>query len=102
VNVFNGSEKSVVEMRTGKQSLWQPLKQVARPDPFYVGLKDLESECRPKAWRDLPGPVISSHLWAGRLPKDLPLGVCLIEIRTRDMFGAQHLGRSVIRVEAAP
>jgi hypothetical protein len=98
VNVFNGSEKSVVEMRIGKGNPWRPLERVARPDPFFAEQKALEAECRPKAWRDLPAPVISSHLWAGELPRDLPSGVQLIEIRTRDMFGGRHMGRSVIRV----
>ena len=84
-NVFAGSEKSVVEMRAGAKGTWRPLERTALPDPFYVELKALEAECRPKAWRDLPVPAVSSHLWAGRLPKDLPPGVHLIEIRTRDM-----------------
>ncbi len=102
VNVFAGSEKSVVEMRTGEGNPWRPLKRVARPDPFYAEQKALEAECRPKAWRDLPGPAISSHLWVGKLSQDLPLGMHLIEIRTRDMFGGRHTGRSVIRVERDP
>jgi len=102
VNVFNGSERSVIEMKVDEARVWRPLERVARPDPFYLQMKGLETECRPKAWRDLPGPAISSHLWAARLPQDLPLGMHLIEIRTRDMFGCQYFGRSVMWVKRAP
>jgi hypothetical protein len=43
VNVFAGSERSVVSMRVGKECEWIPMNQTARPDPLYASLKARES-----------------------------------------------------------
>ena len=99
VNVFAGSEKSIVEMRIGKSTQWVPLERVERKDPFYLWLKALEEEDRPVAWRNLPKAEVSSHLWAGELPADLAKGTYLIEIQTTDMFGQKYQGRRPLRVE---
>src|SRR5690606_4139314 len=53
-NVFNGSEKSVVEMRVGDGE-WQPMEQTREVDPKYARTFELEEAVigNPPAWRKL-------------------------------------------------
>lgn len=99
VNVFAGSNRSVVKMRVGEEAPWVPMERVARADPFYLKLKALEKENRPQAWRNSPNPVKSWHLWTGVLPNKLAEGIHLIEVQTTDMFGQTFVGSRPIRVE---
>lgn len=101
VNVFAGSEKSRVEMRVrGHSDCWTPMRHERRRDPFYLAAKELEeAEPEPPAWR-LPGAGESAHIWVEDLPRDLPEGVHLVEVRTEDMFGRQFLGKRGIRIVA--
>ncbi|MHC4831316.1 MAG: calcineurin-like phosphoesterase C-terminal domain-containing protein [Planctomycetota bacterium] len=98
VNVFGGSERSVVEMRVGAQASWQPLKRVRAKDPGYLKLREAESWLKTPKARKLPEPTPSDHLWQGPLPDNLEKGMHLIEIRTTDMFGRTHKGARAIRV----
>ena len=99
VNVFAGSEKSVVEMRVDNDTPWQPLQRVVRKDPFYSDLFAREARNAPVSLRHLPKPAFSSHLWVGTLPQELPVGAHVIEVRTRDPFGQEYQDRRPIRVE---
>jgi hypothetical protein len=98
VNVYAGSEKSVVEMRFD-DGTWRRLEQVRRPDPFYVALKESEKAERPPNGKTLPGPSGSSHLWTGKLPPTPAKGAHTIQIRTTDMFGHTYDATRVIRVK---
>lgn len=86
VNVFAGSERSVVRFRLDRRGAWTPMQKVNRPDPWYAALyardRGLTSPYRP-----LPAPTNSTHLWEGQLPDDLAAGPHLIEVETTDMFG---------------
>ncbi|HAV61413.1 MAG TPA: metallophosphoesterase, partial [Verrucomicrobiales bacterium] len=44
VNVFNGSEKSTVRMRVGRNGEWITLNKVLEEDPYFVSLKERETK----------------------------------------------------------
>ena len=96
VNVFNGSDRSIVRMRVGRTGKWTTLKKVLEKDPYLIRLKKLEEE-RPKILgRNLPAPKQSDHLWTASLPNNLPVGEHLISVQTEDMWGRIfHASRSI-------
>ncbi len=99
VNVFAGSERSLVEMRVGETGDWIRLAPVRdRVDPAYAELKRLESEYRLPG-RTLPGSMPCPHLWGGHLPANLPRGTHVLYVRTTDMFGQTFLDKRLFRVE---
>ncbi|NLE37130.1 MAG: metallophosphoesterase, partial [Pirellulaceae bacterium] len=89
-NVFNGSERSVVEMRVGGGD-WIAMNKTVVADPAYRALADASG--------NMPRPRPSSHIWAAKLPSGLPPGVHLIEVRTTDMHGRSCTGCRVVRVQ---
>jgi hypothetical protein len=108
VNVFNGSERTRVEMRVPEAGDgWQRLERVERRDPSYVDAFEREAQVKaafdakgePMPWRTLPRPQNCTHLWAGSLPQNLPVGACRIEIRATDMWGRVVTGERTIRVQ---
>ncbi|MCZ6816428.1 MAG: calcineurin-like phosphoesterase family protein [Planctomycetota bacterium] len=99
VNVYAGSERSIVQMRVGKSTPWRPMKAANRPDPFFTAIKASEKGKNPPNGRKLPKADKSTHLWSARLPENLAVGGHVIEVRTRDMFGQTWTARRVIEVE---
>lgn len=98
VNVFNGSEKSVVKMRVGKDGGWVELKKTDEPDPRYVSVREREIAADPEGKRHLNEPVNSAHLWKAKLPAGLKVGAHLVEIEATDDNGTLHRGKRVVRV----
>lgn len=98
VNVFNGSQRSMVEMRFGNGD-WFELERVAREDPYHAAIKRAEESEHPPHGRKLPNVMKSPHIWRGVLPAGPSPGTHLIEVRTTDMFGGTHFGRRIIRIE---
>lgn len=96
-NVFNGTSKSVIEMRIGSGN-WITMSSTTRPDPTYQRIYDQEELVVEKPWRKLPTPKDSSHLWEAMLPADLAPGSHLIEVRASDVFGKTFTGRRIVRV----
>lgn len=103
VNVFNGSERSTVEMQIGDSATWTKLEKKTAFDPVFEKMTQRENSilALSKPWRAMPKPSLSTHLWRGTLPTDLPLGSHLIRIRTTDMHGRTYNGFRVIRVAEA-
>jgi hypothetical protein len=99
VNVFAGSERTRVEMRLGTGGEWIPLAPALRPDPYFLELKRRESQAQPPPARTLPPADPSSHLWAGTLPADPPIGTFALEVRATDMFGEIFTAQRAIRIE---
>jgi hypothetical protein len=99
VNVFNGSEKSKVQIRVGSDGDWITLKKVFELDPSYVALKESEKG-REKSLlnRPLSAPVNSYHLWKFDLPQIPQLGVHRLWVRTEDMYGRTFNASRTIRV----
>lgn len=98
VNVFAGSEKSVVEMRVGAGQ-WVKMENFEGKCPFFVKMKEIEASPKPPTGLKLPNPSNTRHLWKGNLPALLPRGTNAVEIRTTDMFGQVHLDRRTVRVD---
>jgi hypothetical protein len=97
VNVFAGSERSVVEMRVGAGS-WTKMTQFTGQDPFYLQLKELEKATPPPPGRKLPGASMTGHLWKANLPQGLKAGLHAVEVRTTDMFGQTYQERRIVTV----
>jgi len=125
-NVFAGSERCEVRMRLGRDGDWVPMEQVERLDPVYEELVDreqllrrlyVEGQGRPEALEDaqamravnselqpavgltLPTPRETNHIWEAKLPENPEPGYHMIYVRATDMFGQEHEGRRVIRIE---
>jgi hypothetical protein len=94
VNVFNGSERSTVEMTVGESGEWVEMEFAPQIDPLYAKVTERESGQRSS---------VSYHMWEGRLQGNLPPGGHLIRVRTTDMHGQVSTASRVIRVnEGAP
>ena len=99
VNVFNGSEKTTVEMRVGDGE-WTTMERTVAIDPKFQRVFDHEAallELEEK-WRKLPKPKESTHLWRSALPAGLPAGTHRIEIRATDENGRVYEDERIIRV----
>lgn len=97
VNVFAGSERSMVEMRVGDGD-WARMAQFEGKDPYFLKLKELEASPTPPPGMKLPGAANTRHLWKCNLPARLASGTHAVEVRTTDMFGQTYLSRRVVRV----
>ena len=95
VNLFNGSEKSVVKLKVKDRGGWVEMKKVAEADPYYVAMRQRELEANPKA--SLNEPVKSGHLWKVNLPADLKVGSHLLMIEGTDAYGRSHTAQRIIR-----
>lgn len=98
VNVYNGSEKSTVEMAINDSGDWLTLEQAAEVDPFYARLHKSEQGITPPIEPKLTKPKVSSHLWKGILPADLPEGTHLLRVKSKDMHGRTFYGQRSFRV----
>lgn len=102
-NVWNGSERTRVEMRAVRagdlpapEAGWIPLERRAAPDPGYVAAQ-LREASMGSGFRPLPDPIPSPHLWRGPIPP-LPPGAWTLEVRARDWDGQIHHGRHILRI----
>jgi len=88
VNVFNGSEKSVVRFRINGGD-WQSMDRLeeARSPFFQTLFADYNRNATP-----------TNHIWSSELP-ELSIGVHRIEVWTRDMYGQEFTQTKVIEVE---
>jgi hypothetical protein len=99
VNVFNGSERSVTELRVVGVTDWTTLERFSGVDPTYVALRE-RSLTTSGDRRPLPEPRVTHHLWRGPLPAGLPAGQYTLEVRTTDMFGRVDRATRAWTVEA--
>ena len=101
VNVFNGSEKSKVEMQIGESGSWAPMERIVAIDPSFKKLSETENGVEGKSYRNLPKGKNSTHLWQAKLPNGLKPGTHLLRIRTVEMDGDEHVAGRVIRITPA-
>ncbi|KAA0140049.1 metallophosphoesterase [Gimesia chilikensis] len=101
VNVFNGSEKSKVEMQIGESGSWAPMERIVAIDPSFKKLSETENGVEGKSYRNLPKAKNSTHLWQAKLPDGLKSGTHLLRIRTVEMDGDEHVAGRVIRITPA-
>ena len=98
VNVFNGSERSKVDMRLDDQGAWLPMKHMRKEDPQYRAAYERDVKLADNEWMDLPKPGASTHIWGIVLPTGLKPGVHMLCVKTVDMSGREFTSRRVIRV----
>ena len=98
VNVFNGSERSKVELQVGAKGSWVPMQYKQGVDPIFKKLSETENAVKEKKYRNLPKPRKSTHLWHAKLPTGLQPGTHLIRVRTVELDGDKHQSGRVIRV----
>lgn len=101
VNFFNGDEHSNVSLRIAGGD-WMIMDHVREADPKYVRTFEKENlvlQRDEEAWRRLPKPKASSHLWKAMLPANLATGAQLIEVKAVDRHGRVFEDRRIVRVE---
>jgi hypothetical protein len=100
VNVFNGSERSTVEMRIGAGE-WTRMAQVIAPDPKLIKTVEREAAILAQTpnFRKLPEPGPSAHLWQGPIPTGLAPGTHRIDVRATDHWGRVFDSHRLLRVE---
>ena len=99
VNVFNGSERTTVQMRIDGSDEWQTLEKILAEDPRYVALVEQEKLVTPAIEPALAKPGICEHLWTGTLGQ-LAVGQHLIEVRATDMHGRTFESQRIVCVTA--
>jgi hypothetical protein len=102
VNVFNGSERSKVEL-SWDGATWTPMQHTREIDPKYQAVFDAEAAvlAAAKKFRQLPEPKESSHLWKAPLPSQATAGTHVLRVRATDANGDVHQDQRVIRVRGA-
>ena len=100
-NVFNGSEKSQVEMQIGDEGDWIPMTYTKEADPTYLEVVKWEKSLGKIPWRNLPKPGASTHLWKANLPAGLSPGTYFIHVRAKNFASPNVTGRRVIRITPA-
>lgn len=102
-NVFMGLPDARVEFRVA-DGPWQPMQRVAGPDPRLMAenRRDDEAEAL-RGFDRSPEADVSTHLWRGTLPTDLPAGEHLVQVRTTDPWRGELTAQTRYRLdEAAP
>ncbi|MCY1723216.1 calcineurin-like phosphoesterase C-terminal domain-containing protein [Prolixibacteraceae bacterium Z1-6] len=108
VNVFAGSERSVVEMTVSGTDKWIKLGKKDQIDPqsLKVHLLNpyLEKEIEGAALEDILGfkmdyPSVSTHMWEGYLSQDLKPGTYNLSVKTTDMFGQTWTANRIFRIK---
>lgn len=108
VNVFSGSQRSIVEMKVAGREEWIPLDFTPMPDPYNEWMHSLSpfldgrledgSRVDEALGYKMDKPHNSSHIWSANLPADLTTGTHHIMVRTTDMFGREWTGKRIFRV----
>ena len=97
-NVFNGAERTRIEIQIGNRSDWVAMTHSKELDPYVKLLNEQKSKTKPLGWRKLISAKPSTHLWKVILPADLPKAMYLLKVRATNHRGDVVKGRSVIPV----
>ena len=99
-NVFMGQADTRVEYRVGDGD-WRPMRRVDRADPRLV-IENVRDDTTPelRGFDRSPEADLSSHLWRGVLPTDLPLGAHAVEVRVFDPWHGERHASTAYRLEA--
>ena len=100
-NVFNGSEKSQVEMKLGEDGDWMRMTYTQEADPTFLDVAEWEKSLGKVPWRNLPKPADSMHLWKANLPAGLSTGTYFLHVRAKNFAAPSVTGRRVIRITPA-
>lgn len=99
-NVFNGWERSKVQMSLNGSDEWVDLEQTLEDrDPFLQAAFEREPESPQAPWRRASSPIPTYHLWKGKLPAGLPVGIHQITVRATDVNGTWQKAERIIRIK---
>jgi hypothetical protein len=107
VNVFAGSDRSVVEMKAGPDGNWTTMAPVKTVDPACLQMHQLTPYLREtvlgKRLDEVLGwamdfPSVSHHIWEARLPQGLTPGTHTVSVRTTDMYGQTWMSHRLFRI----
>lgn len=98
-NVFNGSVRSEVAFRVGRDGGWQAMKQTTMLDPAFLAVKQREEALQDRTWSEVPKPHRTPHMWKAALPSNLKAGTHLIEVRATEESGKTFIDHRMMRVE---
>ncbi len=106
VNVFAGSERSVVEMRIDGGN-WVNMEIFKTIDPEVLRMHQLTPFLNEKVNGQpldeifgfkMDYPSVSHHIWKGILSTGIEPGTHKVSIRTTDMYNQTHIAHRVFRV----
>ncbi len=97
-NVFNGSEKTRVEMRLGENGEWTPMQLAREADPTYKKAFEAEKALGKVPWKNMPKPANSMHLWKANLSGDYPTGTYWLHVRATQEDGKVLESQRIIRI----
>ena len=106
VNVFAGSEKSVVEMQVDNGN-WIKMENFKTIDPEILRMHQLspylDTEINGKKLDDIFGysmdfPSVSTHIWKAALPKGIAPGTHKITVRTTDMYNQTYTAHRIFNL----
>jgi methionine-rich copper-binding protein CopC len=92
-NVFDGGPKTMVAMTIGDRPAI-PMTRATMPDPFVEEVFARNDATR-KPWVKAE---LSSHMWAARLPADLPAGTYRVVVDAVTEYGDTVSGRIALEV----
>lgn len=97
-NVYMGMDDTRVEYRIDGGE-WVPMKRVAAADPRVVAENVRDDEAPSLRAHDrAPQAAVSTHLWRGTLPTDLPVGEHRVEVRAFDRWQGVRGARTSYRL----
>jgi hypothetical protein len=101
--VYAGTERTVVEMRvvtpgTGVATEWVAMERFRGVDPRWARLRERQEREPAPEGKKLTDLNAETDLWQAMLPGGLATGGHVIEVRARDRYGREHMGRHVVRV----
>lgn len=101
-NVFMGQAGTRVEYRVGDGD-WRPMRRVDRADPRLVmeNVRD-DTATALRGFDRSPEADLSSHLWRGALPTDLPVGRHTVDVRVFDPWHGERRASTAYRLDAWP
>lgn len=108
VNVFAGSARSKVEFQLAGQANWIPLQLTPQRDPgnmvmfqqsVYLDATVNDTKLDKIFGWSMDKPSISTHIWQGNVPADLPTGTHRIIVRTTDLFGQTYTAHRIFRIK---
>lgn len=106
-NIFNGTERSTVEMTHDGGKTWTPMEMKPAIDPLNKWMEEisvyLDTEVDGKKLSSVFGYKMDParpirHMWQAPMPTGLDPGAHLITVRTTDMYGYTWTGNRLVRV----
>ncbi|QDH81167.1 metallophosphoesterase [Echinicola soli] len=98
VNFFQGSPRDSIKYRIDEGE-WKTLERSPEYDKFLLDIHYEWDHAEELPWGIRPStPLISSHIWRGRMPSDLPLGDHTLEVMATDWLGRTYRSSRTFKI----